>query len=53
MLGDLTAPPREMSGSLELVWQERRPFVRLILALWEAEREGPANIEPNSNSPIQ
>jgi hypothetical protein len=33
MLGAFTAAPRDLSGSLELVCQERKHFVKLILAL--------------------
>lgn len=50
MQEDLTAAPREMSESWGLVWPEKKPFVKLILALREAEKKGSAKTEKNYDS---
>lgn len=53
MLVDLTAAPRGLSESLGLVWQERKPFDKLILARREAERKGSAKRERAHESLLQ
>lgn len=50
MLGALMTTPRDTSESLELVCQGRKPFVKLILALKEAEKKGFAKTEKSNDS---
>ena len=53
MLGNFTKAPRKISESLGLVWQERKSFVKLILALRQAERKGSAKIGRHHHSLLQ